>query len=182
MNSGDPHHDRITAGWKGRSQARHGQFAGARRQLLLSLPWLVFNFEWGALLIIMPSQIALIDGEVNKVHNVGIILPLGALVALLVTPIAGALSDRSSSRLGRRSVYLISGGMINLIFLAAMALFGSGDSLALFMLCWLGLQFGANWWGGPYAGMIPDFIAEGERGMASGWMMAMSYVGTLARA
>jgi MFS family permease len=152
---------------------------GLGRHALLSFLWLVFNFEWGALLIVMPPQIALIGGEAQKVHNVGIILPLGALVSLLVTPIAGALSDRSKSPLGRRSAYLLGGGLLNLVFLAAMARFGAGSSLVWFTLCWLGLQLGANWWGAPYAGMIPDQVPRGERGAASGWMMAMTSAGVI---
>jgi len=148
-----------------------------RRHALLSFLWLVFNFEWAALLIVMPPQIALIGGEAHKIHNVGIILPLGALVSMIVTPIAGALSDRSSSRLGRRGSYLIGGGILNVAFLAAMATFGAGSSLVWFTLCWLGVQFSANCWGGPYAGLIPDQVPKTEQGLASGWMMAMTSLG-----
>jgi MFS family permease len=150
---------------------------GARRHALLSFLWFVFNFEWGALLIVMPPQIAQIGGEADKVRNVGIILPLGALVAMVVTPIAGALSDRSRSRLGRRGPYLIAGGILNVGFLGAMASFGAGSNLVWFTLCWFGVQFAANWWGGPYAGLIPDQVPEGEHGMASGWMMMMTSLG-----
>jgi MFS family permease len=150
-----------------------------RRHALLSFLWLVFNFEWGALLIVMPPQIALIGGQAERVHNVGIVLPLGALVSMLVTPIAGALSDRSESRLGRRSSFLIFGGLLNVGFLVAMAPFGPGSSLVWFTVCWLGVQFSANWWAGPYAGLIPDQVPESERGAASGWMSAMTLLGMI---
>jgi MFS family permease len=46
-------------------------------------------------------------------------------------------------------------------------------------MCYMGIQLGNNWSGGPYAGLIPDVVPPQQRGSASGWMGLMTAVGTL---
>src|SRR5215510_2610073 len=87
-------------------------------QFFVSCFWFAYNVQWGALLaIVLPSQIAAIVGDADKEFYNGLILPIGALVSLLITPVAGALSDRSRSRWGRRRPYMLVGTLINVLFL-----------------------------------------------------------------
>ncbi|HYN87027.1 MAG TPA: MFS transporter [Ardenticatenaceae bacterium] len=149
-------------------------------QVYVSCFWLAYNVHWGALLaIVLPSQIAAIVGDAEKEFYNGLIPPLGALVSLLITPVAGALSDRSRSRFGRRRPFMLVGTLINVLFLVLIAGFGPGSSIWLFLLCYMGIQFGNNWSGGPYAGLIPDVVPEEQRGSASGWLGLMTAIGTL---
>jgi len=60
-----------------------------------------------------------------------------------------------------------------------MGLFGKGSSLWLFLLTFIGVQFTANWWGGPYTGLVPDQIAFAQRGRASSWLMFMTILGSI---
>lgn len=148
--------------------------------LAISCFWLAYNFHWGALLaIVLPSQIALIVGDAQKELYNGLIPSIGAAISLVATPIAGALSDRSTSRFGRRRPYLVVGTVINIVFLLALAGFGAGSSVWLFLACYLGVQLGNNWAGGPYAGLIPDIVPQGQRGTASGWLALMTALGFL---
>jgi len=149
-------------------------------QLFVSCFWLAYNVHWGALIgIVVPNQIATIVGDVNKEFYNGLIPPLGAIVSLLITPVAGALSDRSRSRFGRRRPYMVVGTLINILFLILIAGFGTGSNIWLFMFCYMGIQFGNNWSGGPYAGLIPDVVPSAKRGAASGWLGLMTAIGTL---
>lgn len=149
-------------------------------QFFVSCLWLAYNVQWGALLaVVLPDQIAAMVGPARKEFFNGLIGPAGALVALVVTPLAGALSDRSRAPGGRRRSFLITGVAINVLFLLLMAGFGKGSSLALFVVCFMGVQLGCNWWGGPYAGLIPDVVPPAQRGSASGWMALMTAVGTV---
>ena len=109
----------------------------------------------------------------------GLVPALGALLSLVATPIAGALSDRSTHRLGRRRPYLAAGTAINIVFLFAMAAIGGHGGIGLFLLAYLGVQLGANVAGGPYAGLVPDLVPVEQRGTASGWLALMTAVGTL---
>jgi MFS family permease len=148
--------------------------------LAISCFWLAYNFHWGALLaIVLPSQIALIVGDEQKELYNGLIPSIGAAMSLVATPIAGAFSDRSTSRFGRRRPYLVVGTAINIVLLLALAGFGAGSSIWLFLLCYLGVQLGNNWSGGPYAGLIPDVVPHDQRGAASGWLALMTAVGFL---
>jgi len=150
------------------------------RQLFLSCYWFAYNVQWGALLaIVLPSQIASVVGERHKELYNGLIPPAGALISLLLTPLAGALSDRSRSRFGRRRPFLVVGTLLNALFMLGLAGFGKGSSIGLYLLAYVGLQLGANWAGGPYAGLIPDLVPAAQRGAASGWMAFMSSLGIL---
>jgi len=156
---------------------------GTLEQFFLSCFWFAYNFHWGALLaIVLPSQIAAIVGDQRKELFNGLIPPLGAALSLVVTPLAGALSDRSGSRFGRRRPYMLVGTLVNLVFLLLMAGFTRGSGIALFLVCYLGVQLGNNWSGGPYAGLIPDVAPPRQRGSASGWLALMTALGTLAGA
>jgi MFS family permease len=133
--------------------------------------------QWGALLsIVWPSQIAVLTGESKELWN-GVLLALGWAVALVVPPIAGALSDASTNVRGRRWPFLVWGGVLNVGFLLALGAMGKSAGVGWFVVGSLGVQFAGNWWGGPYAGMIPDVVPAERRGLASGYMMAMMAVG-----
>jgi MFS family permease len=151
-----------------------------REHLAISCFWLAYNFHWGALLaIVLPSQIALMVGDARKEFFNGLIPSIGAFVSLVATPIAGALSDRSRSQLGRRRPYIATGTLINIAFLLLLPLFVAGSNIWIFLVCYLGVQFGNNWSGGPYAGLIPDVVPADQRGAASGWLALMTAVGFL---
>jgi Na+/melibiose symporter-like transporter len=155
----------------------------ALEQLLLSCYWLAYNLQWAALLaIVVPSQLAIVAGEQRKELATGVVTAVGALLSLVLTPVAGSISDHSRSRLGRRRPFLLAGTIINVAFLLMMGGMGAGTSIALFALAYLGVQLGSNWAGGPYAALIPDIVPQGQRGSASGWMAFMSTLGTLAGA
>jgi len=154
-----------------------------RDQFFVSCFWFAYNFQWGALLaIVLPSQITAIVGDPRKELFNGLIPPLGAVLSLIVTPLAGALSDRARSRFGRRRPFMLVGVAINLVFLLAISEFSRGSGVWLFLLLYLGVQLGNNWSGGPYAGLIPDVVPAEQRGSASGWLALMTALGTLAGA
>ena len=179
---------RLAPAAAGRNALIHGSEAPAggparlrpRDHLAVSCFWLAYNFQWGALLAIaLPSQIAALVGDARKELYNGLIPPIGATLSLVATPIAGAFSDRSLSRFGRRRPFLVVGTAINVLFLLFLAGFGAAGSIWLFLLCYLGVQLGSNWAGGPYAGLIPDLVPHEQRGAASGWLALMTAGGTL---
>src|SRR5919202_576102 len=103
-------------------------------QFFVSCFWLAYNVHWGALIaIVIPNQIATIVGDANKEFYNGLIPPLGAIVSLVITPVAGALSDRSRSRFGRRRPYMVVGTLVNILFLVLIAGFGNGSNIWLFL-------------------------------------------------
>ena len=51
--------------------------------------------------LLLPAQIALLDPQ-HKVVSLGLVTALGGLAALFGPPLSDALSDRTTSRFGRR--------------------------------------------------------------------------------
>lgn len=142
----------------------------------MSAYWFATNLHWGALLtIILPAQVALMRPE-TQAQTLSLLLGLGALVALVVTPVAGALSDRSASRWGRRRPFIAVGTLIDCVGLTLMAF---APSLEIYAAGFLVVQLGINIATGAYAGFIPDLVPPSQRGEASGWMAAMTQLGMI---
>src|SRR3981189_1478132 len=81
-------------------------------QIHVSLLWFALFANWLTVVpVILPDQVATIlgPGAAMKEGVSGTILAVGAVVALIMAPLAGALSDRVRSPRGRRRPFLISG-------------------------------------------------------------------------
>ena len=145
----------------------------------LSAYWFATSLHWGAwLMIIMPSQVVRI-APTYKAQAQAIIVFSGMIAALVVPLIVGALSDRCTSKWGRRRPYMAVGAGINLLGLALLFAAGSALSLWLYIAGYIVIQVGNNIATGSYTGLIPDLVPADERGTASGWMAAMSQLGTI---
>jgi MFS family permease len=159
--------------------------AGARvmtpgRHLGLSAFWFAVNAHWGALLIIvLPNQVRTIVGDASKEEVLGFLIAVGAIIALVTPPIAGAFSDRCTSPRGRRRPYVAAGTLVNLAGLGLMFAGFQTRSLAGLFAGYLLVQLGNNIATGAYTGVIPDCVPPKERGTASGYMAAMTQLGTV---
>ena len=88
----------------------------------------------------------------------------GLIIAMLVQPAAGLISDRSTSRFGRRRPFIFIGVLLDLVFLAAIGLSWTYWTLLVAVLL---IQFSSNISHGPLQALIPDMVPEGQRGRAS---------------
>jgi MFS family permease len=152
--------------------------------LTIAAYWFATNFHWGALLLILlPNDIRILAPD-NKATVLGLVTGLGAIPALIVPLIAGALSDRCTHPSGRRKPFLAKGIAINVIGLMMMAAtVQMHDSLpaplAFYLLGYTVVQIGNNIASGAFMGVIPDVVPDKERGKASGYMALMTQFGTL---
>lgn len=154
----------------------------ARRQFLLSALWLGLNFQSSALFpIVVPAQLLLlIDagsiGSERQALALSVLSAAGAVVAVVVTPLAGHWSDRLKLRSGTRrqliggGVALAIAGQAGLAFTYPPALFIGG---ALLMLV------GTNAATAAYQGLLPDVVHSSQRGAASGWLGLMTLIGSV---
>ncbi len=150
------------------------------QQLYLSLYWFGLNFHWGALLAVaIPAQVLKFVPEADKGHALATVFAGGALVALVVMPLAGALSDRSLSRFGRRRPFIVSGALLNALALLAL---GYAPIFVWFIAAYWFVQFANNFGGSAYSGLIPDLVPPDQRGSASGLMGLMTMFGTISAA
>ena len=89
-----------------------------------------------------------------------LLLLAGPLTGLLVQPVVGALSDRTLSRLGRRTPYFLAGAVMCSAALLLMPL--SGTLLTAVLLLWL-LDTGNNTTMEPYRAYVSDRLQPDQR-------------------
>ncbi|MBA2314412.1 MAG: MFS transporter [Chloroflexi bacterium] len=88
----------------------------------------------------------------------------GAIIAVLVQPTIGSISDYTTSRWGRRKPYIVIGSVLDVVFLIGIAM--ANDLLALAAFITL-LQFSSNFAQGPFQGYVPDLVPAKQVGLAS---------------
>ncbi|MGE5553868.1 MAG: MFS transporter [Betaproteobacteria bacterium] len=145
--------------------------------LVLALYWFSLNYHWGALLnVVVPFDVLHFVPETAKGRFLGVALALGAFVAMVVQPVAGALSDAFGSRWGRRRPFLLAGTLGTMAGLLCMA---GATAFSLFVAAYVLVQLSCNLAIAGYQGLMPDVVAEEERGRASGYMGLMTAAGSL---
>ncbi len=142
----------------------------------------IFGFALTALwqsmhMIILPLRILDFVGEAEKNTYLGLLTLVGLLLAMLVQPIAGAISDRSHLRWGRRRPFILLGTLIALLLLPGIGFLGS---YAAFFIIYCLLQLSTNTAQGPYQAFIPDMVPAGKRGLASGVKFLLEILGGVA--
>lgn len=133
--------------------------------LTINLFWLGLNIRNTALgSIFMPYLVGIFAPEALKNTALGGMRSAGLVIAMLVQPAAGLLSDRSTSRWGRRRPFILVGALFDCLFLAFIALSWNYWALLIAILL---IQFSSNVSHGPLQGLIPDLVPDDQRGRAS---------------
>jgi MFS family permease len=145
--------------------------------LTLSVYWFGILTIWGGLNgVILPARINAADPA-----NVGVLLAVmngaAVVVAILVQPTVGVISDYSASRWGRRKPYIVIGSLLDVVFLAGIALSQTYLAILAFLVL---LQFSSNFAQGPFQGYVPDLVPAEQVGLASGLMGVMLVLGQIA--
>jgi MFS family permease len=132
----------------------------------MNVYWLGLDFMWNALHpIVLPALLLRFVPESLKNTYLGGLTFAGLILAMVVQPLAGGLSDRYFFRWGRRRPWILAGTALDLIVLAGMAAAGSFWGL---LVTYLALQIFSNVAHGPAQGLIPDLVPEERHGVASG--------------
>lgn len=101
----------------------------------------------------------------DKASTLGLVLGVGSLFALLSNPLTGALSDRTTSRFGKRRPWLL-GGMV--AGTAGLGLVGAAGNVTLLTVGWSLTQFGVHATLASLGAAIADFVPDRQRGRVSG--------------
>ena len=88
----------------------------------------------------------------------------GAIIAVLVQPTIGSISDYTVSRWGRRKPYIFIGSILDVVFLLGIATSNTLLAIAAFIAL---LQFSSNLAQGPFQGYVPDLVPAEQVGLAS---------------
>lgn len=126
--------------------------------------------------VLLPLQIQAID-EASKAANLAIVTGIGAFAAMIVSPIAGMISDRTRTRFGRRTPWILGGALSAGLTLFAM---GFASTVVQFVVAWTIMQICLNLMISPLTALLPDRIPSAVRGAFSTLVGIGMMVGILA--
>ncbi|NEB79833.1 SLC45 family MFS transporter [Streptomyces sp. SID14478] len=159
-------------------QARHFTPAVRLRRLLplllaaVAAMTAVFN---GVQQVLVPTQVEALD-PADKVGNLALLTTFAAVAALVGLPLGGALSDRTRSRFGRRTPWIVVLSGISGVLMIAMS---QSAHLLLLGIVYALLWLAANMYQGALIAILPDRVPEERRGVASALVGLGTPVGVL---
>jgi MFS family permease len=152
------------------------ELAGARLARISA-----FGFGYTALAtsftaFILPTFVSDLVAEESKNTDLGVLSFVALMIALVVQPVVGGLSDRLQTSWGRRAPFILLGAVLSVPMIVAVGVASSYVLLFVFVCV---LQLFANSALGPYQGLIRDLVPPGRRGAASGMKMLVEVAGAL---
>lgn len=112
----------------------------------------------------------------NKTSALSTVLSVGAFLAFFGNPFFGAMSDRTTSRFGKRRPWLIGGMTAGFLGLLVVA---TGTSIPVLTAGWALAQLGINATLAALVALMPDQIPAHQRGRVGGILGLMSSVAIL---
>ncbi|MFI1766010.1 MFS transporter [Streptomyces sp. NPDC020800] len=100
----------------------------------------------------------------------------GAVVSLLANPFFGALSDRTTSRWGRRTPWIVAGAAAGALCLLLLA---QADGPWTMTLGWCLVQLTLNAAFAAVTAAVPDRVPRFQRGRVGGWLGAAQILGVV---
>ena len=133
--------------------------------LVLNAYWVGLSFMWNVIHpILLPAVLLNYVPDARKNTYLGLLTFAGLIIAMIVQPVTGALSDGWSSRFGRRRPLAVAGTLFDFVFLSILAWAGG---LTWLFIGYVGLQFSSNIAHGPMQGLLPDRVPPAQLGVAS---------------
>jgi MFS family permease len=114
---------------------------------------------------LLPRYADAITGGDGKEAALAWVSGLGAVAAMVFNPLAGAFSDRTHSRLGRRRPWIIGGALVAAGFMVVMSY---QDSIVGLAVLWFLVLAAANMAFSAMTAYIPDQVPVDQRGLVSG--------------
>ena len=131
----------------------------------------------GPVMVSMALKVStLTEDPTARTSMVGSVLAVGALAAVVGNALFGRLSDRTTSRFGRRRPWIIGGALVMAL---AMFAISQADSAATLMAGWFVAQLGANAAFSPFIATLADQLPEKQYGQVSATLGIMQNVGVL---
>lgn len=112
--------------------------------------------------LFLPALIQHLDAD-NKIELVALFSSVGMVTAALSNMVAGYLSDRTRSRFGKRTPWVVSGAFV---FMLAMILASISTTIPFLLLSWMLGQVALNFIVAPMIAWL-DLAPESGRGTAS---------------
>ncbi|MEV8212374.1 MFS transporter [Leifsonia sp. NPDC077715] len=128
---------------------------------------------------LLPDQVQAQLHTTDWVENVlafGVISGISGVCAIIAYPLTGALSDRTTSRFGRRRPWIAAGA---LVFAASLVLLGLQTSIVGMGVFWSLALTGFCILTAALTATISDQVPVDQRGYVSGWISAPQAIGII---
>lgn len=119
---------------------------------------------FGPIQVLLGLQAAALTPD-HKEATLSLVTGVGAVVSTLANPLAGAFSDRTTSRFGRRVPWIVGGTLVGAIGLVLLA---AADTVPMMILAWCLVQGGLNGTLAALTAAVPDLVPVEQRGLVSG--------------
>jgi len=150
-----------------------------RELVRISLYWLGLSSIFAGLSLIMAGRLEFtgLADKADAGKALFLISISGAIIAVIVQPTIGSISDYTISRWGRRKPYIFIGSILDMVFLIGIASSNTLVAIAAFIAL---LQFSSNFAQGPFQGYVPDLVPAPQVGTASALVGLMQVLGNVA--
>ncbi len=125
--------------------------------------------------LLLHQQAEAIDLDAS-VTIFSIVSGVGALAAAVANPITGALSDRTTGRLGRRRPWTLAGAVLGS---GGLVLLSYQETVLGLSLCWVGVQLGLNALLAAITAAVPDRVPLSQRATVSGFVGVTTVLGVV---
>lgn len=147
---------------------------------LIAVYALAYTATWLALLTPIIVTLALRIRQVapeQAAVSISLVLSVGAMFAMVSNPIFGALSDRTTSRFGRRRPWLIGGALAGF---ASLAVIAWAPNVTWILIGWCSAQLAFNAVLAAMIAILPDQVPAAQRGTVAGVLGLCMPVGQIA--
>jgi MFS family permease len=149
-----------------------------RQLLTMSVYWLGLSSIFGGLSAILSGRLEftglVAKGDAGRALFATTIV--GVIVAVIVQPTIGSISDYTITRWGRRKPYIFIGSLLDVAFLVGIAFANDLLTIAVFITL---LQFSSNFAQGPFQGYVPDLVPAPQVGLASALVGVFQILGSI---
>jgi MFS family permease len=140
----------------------------------------VWMAQLGPFRVALPLQVADEVGEssswTDAVLAFGVVSGIAGAFLIVSFPLAGYLSDRTTSRFGRRRPWILGGSVL---FAGGLLALGLVHGIALVTVCWTLALIGFSMAASALTALINDLVPVRQRGRVSGWMSSPRAVGII---
>jgi MFS family permease len=147
---------------------------------LFATAWLgIWMAQLTPIQLLLPQQVEDVVHGASWTDNVlafGIISGIAGACALITFPLTGALSDRTTSRFGRRRPWIFAGVLVFAISLVVLSLQTTIVGVGVF---WSTSIIGFCIASAAITATLSDQVPVNQRGFVSGWISAPQAIGTI---
>ncbi|HEU5471557.1 MAG TPA: MFS transporter [Actinophytocola sp.] len=135
----------------------------------------VFTAWFGPLQVLLAKQAESLAPH-GKEAALGLVAGAGAAFSMIGNPLFGALSDRTTSRFGRRLPWTVAGALGGA---AGLALLAVAPNVAVMLVAWCVVQLMLNAMFAAITAAVPDQAPHRQRGMVGGWLGVAQTLGVV---